>query len=68
MDKPMFSAGSLTNTSEGVSQTGLMGLCGYVLVGDFSDYVQMAALIAAAVGSGFYALSRGMSKKAPNAS
>ena len=67
MDKPMFSAGSLTNTSEGVSQTGLMGLCGYVLVSDFSDYVKIAALVAAAIGTGFYALSRGMAKKATDA-
>ena len=62
MDKPMFSAGSLTNTSEGVSQAGLLGLCSYVLMGDFSATVKMAALIAVAVGSGLYAISRGMSK------
>jgi hypothetical protein len=61
-DKPVFSTGSLTNTSEGVSQVGLLGLCSYVLMGDFSDSVKMAALIAVAVGSGLYAISRGMSK------
>ena len=67
MDKPMFSAGSLTNTSEGISQAGLLGLCSYVLMGDFSDTVKMAAVIAVAVGSGLYAISRGMSKAAKDA-
>jgi hypothetical protein len=63
MELPKFSVGSLTSTSEGVSQTGLLGLCGWVLMGDFSDSIKTAALIAAAVGSGLYAISRGMAKK-----
>ncbi|MAU02224.1 MAG: hypothetical protein CL608_34230 [Anaerolineaceae bacterium] len=63
MDKPSFSTGSLTNTSEGLSQTGLMGMVTMVLMGDYSDSVMMAALIAGAVGSGLYAISRSMSKK-----
>ena len=62
MEKPTFSVGSLTNTSEGVSQAGLIGLCSYVLMGDFSDAVKTAAIIAVAVGSGLYAISRGHSK------
>jgi len=32
-------------------------------MGDFSDSIKTAALIAAAVGSGLYAISRGMAKK-----
>tara|TARA_R100001163_G_C5066284_1_gene204629 strand:+ start:3653 stop:3853 length:201 start_codon:yes stop_codon:yes gene_type:complete len=63
MDKPSFSTGSLTNTSEGISQTGLMGMVTMVLMGDYPDNVMMAALIAGAVGSGLYAISRSMSKK-----
>lgn len=63
MEKSTFSVGSLTNTSEGISQTGLMGLVSMVLMGDYSDTVMMAALIAGAVGSGLYAISRSMSKK-----
>jgi len=63
METPKFSVGSLTNTSEGISQTGLMGLVSMVLLGDYSDTVMMAALVAGAVGSGLYAISRGLSKK-----
>ena len=63
MDKPTFSTGSLTNTSEGISQAGLMSIVTMVLMGDYPDDVMMAALIAGAVGSGLYAISRSMSKK-----
>lgn len=63
MDKPTFSTGSLTNTSEGISQTGLMALVTMVLVGDYSDSVMMAALLAGALGSGLYAISRSIAKK-----
>ena len=63
MEKPTFSVGSLSNTSEGLSQTGLMGLVSMVLMGDYSDTVMMAAIVAAAIGSGLYAISRGLSKK-----
>ncbi|QDP54780.1 MAG: hypothetical protein Unbinned5784contig1000_23 [Prokaryotic dsDNA virus sp.] len=62
MEKPAFSVGSLTNTSEGVSQAGLMSLASMVVLGDFSDSVKMAAIVAVAIGSGLYAISRGMSK------
>lgn len=56
------STGSLLSSSEGLSQTGLMSMVTMVLVGDYSDTVMMAALIAGAVGSGLYAISRSMSK------
>jgi|13_taG_2_1085334.scaffolds.fasta_scaffold379866_1 hypothetical protein len=54
--------GSLLSSSEGLSQTGLMSMVTMVLMGDYSDTVMMAALIAGAVGSGLYAISRSMSK------
>jgi hypothetical protein len=40
-----------------------MGLVSMVLMGDYSDNVMMAAIIAGALGTGLYGLSRGMSKK-----
>jgi hypothetical protein len=39
-----------------------MSMVTMVLMGDYSDTVMMAALIAGAVGSGLYAISRSMSK------
>lgn len=59
--------GSLLSSSEGISQTGLMSMVTMVLMGDYSDTVMMAALIAGAVGSGLYAISRSMSKSAAGA-
>tara|TARA_R110002051_G_scaffold288388_1_gene351166 strand:+ start:338 stop:469 length:132 start_codon:yes stop_codon:yes gene_type:complete len=40
-----------------------MGMVTMVLMGDYPENVMMAALIAGAVGSGLYAISRSMSKK-----
>ena len=63
MDKPTFQTGSLLNSSEGLTTSGLMGLVSMVLMGDYSENVQMAAIIAAAIGTGLYGLSRGAAKK-----
>lgn len=63
MEKPTFQTGSLLNSSEGLTTSSLMGLVSMVLMGDYSDNVMMAAIIAGALGTGFYGLSRGMSKK-----
>ena len=63
MDKPTFQTGSLLNSSEGLTTSGLMGLCSMVLMGDYSDAVMMSAIIAAALGTGLYGLGRGMAKK-----
>jgi len=63
MEKPTFQTGSLLNSSEGLTTSGLMGLVSMVLMGNYSESVQMAAIIAAALGTGLYGLSRGMAKK-----
>lgn len=63
MEKPTFQTGSLLNSSEGLTTSSLMGLVSMVLMGDYSDNVMMAAIIAGALGTGLYGLSRGMSKK-----
>ena len=63
MEKHTFATGSLLNSSEGLSTTGLMGLVSTVMMGDDSDQVKMAAIIALAIAVGAYGISRGMSKK-----
>ena len=63
MDKPTFQTGSLLNSSEGLSTTGLMGLVSTVMMGESSDQVKMASIIALAVAVGAYGISRGMAKR-----
>ena len=63
MEKPTFATGSLLNSSEGLSTTGLMGLVTTVMMGDYSDQVKMASVIALAVAVAAYGISRGMAKK-----
>ena len=63
MDKPTFATGSLLNSSEGLSTTGLMGLVSTVVMGDYSDDVKMASIIGLCVAVAAYGISRGMSKK-----
>jgi len=63
MEKPTFATGSLLNSSEGLSTTGLMGLVSTVMMGDYSDNVKMASIIALSVSVAAYGISRGMSKK-----
>ena len=64
MDKPTFQTGSLLNSSEGLTTTGLMGLVSTVMMsGDSSDQVKMASIIALAIAVAAYGISRGISKK-----
>ena len=63
MDKPTISTGSLLNSSEGLSTTGLMGLVSTVMLGDSSDQVKMASIIALAIAIAAYGISRGLAKK-----
>lgn len=63
MDKPTFQTGSLLNSSEGLTTTGLMGLVTTVMMGDASDQVKMASVIALAVAIAAYGVSRGLAKK-----
>jgi hypothetical protein len=65
MDKPTFQTGSLLNSSEGLSTTGLMGLVSTVMMSsDSSDQVKMASIIALAIAVAAYGISRGMAKSA----
>ena len=63
MDKPTFQTGSLLNSSEGLSTTGLMGLVSTVMMGEASDQVKMASIIALAIAVAAYGVSRGIAKK-----
>ena len=63
MDKPTFQTGSLLNSSEGLSTTGLMGLVSTVVMGDYDPQVQMASIIGLCVAVAAYGVSRGMAKK-----
>lgn len=63
MEKPTFATGSLLNSSEGLSTTGLMGLVSTVVMGDYSDDVKMASIIGLCVAVAAYGISRGLSKK-----
>ena len=63
MDKPTFQTGSLLNSSEGLTTSGLMGLVSTVMMGDSSDQVKMASIIAMAIAVAAYGISRGMAKK-----
>ena len=63
MDKPTFQTGSLLISSEGLSTTGLMGLVSTVMMGESSDQVKMASIIALAIAVAAYGISRGMAKK-----
>ena len=62
-DKPTFQTGSLLNSSEGLTTTGLMGLVSTVMMGAASDQVKMASIIALAIAVAAYGVSRGISKK-----
>ena len=62
-DKPTFQTGSLPNSSEGLTTTGLMGLVSTVMMGEASDQVKMASIIALAIAVAAYGVSRGISKK-----
>ena len=64
MEKPTFQTGSLLNSSEGLTTTGLMGLVSTVMMSaDSSDQVKMASIIALAVAIAAYGISRGLAKK-----
>ena len=64
MDKPTFQTGSLLNSSEGLTTTGLMGLVSTVMMSaDSSDHVKMASIIALAIAVAAYGISRGLAKK-----
>ena len=63
MDKPTFQTGSLLNSSEGLTTSGLMGLVSTVMLGDASDQVKTASIIALAVAVAAYGISRGLAKK-----
>ena len=63
MDKPVFQTGSLLNSSEGLTTSGLMGLVSMVVMGDYSDTVKMAAIIGCCVAVAAYGISRGIAKK-----
>jgi len=63
MEKPTFQTGSLLNSSEGLSTTGLMGLVSTVVMGDYSDDVKKAAIIGLCIAVAAYGISRGMAKK-----
>jgi len=64
MDKPTFQTGSLLNSSEGLTTSGLMGLVSTVMMsGDSSDQVKMASIIALAIAVAAYGISRGLAKK-----
>ena len=64
MDKPTVSTGSLLNSSEGLTTTGLMGLATTIMMGQSSDQVKMATMVAVAIAVAAYGISRGMAKKA----
>jgi hypothetical protein len=55
--------GSLLSSSEGLSQTGLIGLCSTVIMGDDPELAKWA-LIALGFSTGCYAIARAMSKSA----
>jgi|TARA_A100000172_G_scaffold6178_1_gene3540 hypothetical protein len=57
------STGSLLSSSEGLSQTGLLGICTTVIMGDDPELAKWA-LIALGFGSGCYAIARALSKSA----
>jgi hypothetical protein len=61
--KPAFSTGSLLNSSEGLTCTGLFGLVSTLMLGDSSDQVKMASIIALAIAVAAYGISRGIAKK-----
>ena len=63
MEKPTFQTGSLLNSSEGLSTTGLMGLVSTVVMGDYSDAVKKAAIIGLCIAVAAYGISRGLAKK-----
>ena len=64
MDKSTFHTGSLLNSSEGLTTSGLMGLVSTVMMsGDSSDQVKMASIIALAIAVAAYGISRGLAKK-----
>ena len=63
MEKTTFATGSLLNSSEGLTTTGLMGLVTTVMMGDASDQVKMASVIGLAVAVAAYGISRGLAKK-----
>ena len=62
-DKPTFQTVSLLNSSDGLTTTGLMGLVSTVMMGEASDQVKMASIIALAIAVAAYGVSRGFSKK-----
>ena len=62
-DKPTFQTGSLLNSSEGLTTTGLMDLVTTVMMGEASDEVKTASIFALAIGVAAYGISRGLAKK-----
>ena len=67
MDKPLslgpVNTGSLLSSSEGLLTTTLTGLCGTVMTGDYAPEVQTASIIALAIATAAYCVSRGLAKR-----
>ena len=55
--------GSLLNSSEGLSLTGMLTLTTTICTGDYPESVQQYAILGMGIAAGLYALARGMSKK-----
>ena len=55
--------GSLLNSSEGLSMTGMLTLVTTICTGDYPESVQQYAILGMGIAAGLYALARGMSKK-----
>ena len=68
MDKTSLSlgpidTGSLLNSSEGLSLTGMLTLVTTICTGDSDPTLQKWAIMALGVAIGLYAVSRGIAKK-----
>ena len=55
--------GSLLNSSEGLSMTGMLTLVTTICTGDYPESVQQYAILGMGIAAGLYALARGLSKK-----
>ena len=57
------STGSLLNSSEGLTLTGMLTLVTTICTGNYSPEMQKWAIMALGIATGCYAISRGMAKK-----
>ena len=55
--------GSLLNSSEGLSITGMLTLVTTICTGDYPESVQQYPILGMGIAAGLYALARGLSKK-----